>query len=281
MIRFPTNLDQIQTTGVFRAGGTDVQARINSGILIDPDIISLRDLNDLVGVVAMDDGGFQIGAMTRIQDAADALQDKGYQALVEAFHGLATPAIRRIATVAGNLFQDIRCPYYRMGQSCVHTSGEGCQAQHATTAHFSAIETSGCLAVHPSTCALALLAYQATVQWADGTRQPLQTALQQSSGKLCVAIILPPSTEQTGAWLRISSRAHAEWPLIEAVYSKRVTNGTMVFGAVAPQPMIVEFTQHTELQSQISQWKFRASMNYKQQLINAAITELINRVEGT
>jgi len=282
MISFPTDLTQITESTTFRAGGTDIQARINGGIFPTQNLISLRDLKELNGVTKReDDNVVQIGSMTPIHDAANALHGLGYQCLVEAFHGLATPGIRRVATVGGNLFQASRCPYYRRGISCLYTDGQDCPATAATTAHFSGLETTGCLAVHPSTCAMALLAYQATVVWHNGIEQPLSTALTKPRGELCVAINLPPSQEQMGAWVRISSRAHAEWPLIEGVYSKTETQGTMVFGALAPQPIVITFEQQEQLYKQLAKLQFRDTMTYKKQLLNPLVSELFQRVEGT
>jgi xanthine dehydrogenase YagS FAD-binding subunit len=152
------------------------------------------------------EGGLWIGGLATLSQLAVHPVVRGrYQALAEAAASAATPQIRNLATVGGNLCQWSRCWYFRSGVRCFLAGGDGCPAV-AGDHRFHAIFRSGpCISVHPSDPAVALLAFSARVivQGPGGRREvPLGSFIRQpgggpqqvdlSAGEFVVALSLPP-----------------------------------------------------------------------------------------
>ncbi len=103
--------------------------------------------------------------------AADAQIVRAYPGLAAAAGGLATPQIRHLATVGGNLAQRSRCWYFRNPHfDCFKKGGSDCPSRAGNHLYGVAFDLGPCVAPHPSTLAAALLAYDATV----ATRQAQQ-----------------------------------------------------------------------------------------------------------
>ena len=97
----------------FRAAGTDLSERRRTGVSRGP-IVDLVASTETTGIVWGSDGAARIGASTSIATiAADAQIARAYPGLAAAAGGLATPQIRHLATVGGNLAQRSRCWYFR------------------------------------------------------------------------------------------------------------------------------------------------------------------------
>jgi xanthine dehydrogenase YagS FAD-binding subunit len=212
--------------GEYRAGGTDLQERRRSGkstgLIID---LNALDLEDLVA----DDNGLSIGARTSIAAvASSAIVSAGWPALTKTARGLATPQIRAVATVGGNLTQRTRCPYYRHpALSCFKSGGTGCPARSGDHAFGVVIDQGPCVAPHPSSLGAAFLIYDALVEinngdcrpvaslWGDGSDPTCDHLLE--PGEIITAIHLPPAVkDERGGYFRAISRFEAEWPLVEA-----------------------------------------------------------------
>ncbi len=255
MIVFPQSLQQAASEkGVVRAGGTDVHERRRLG-LVSGTLVDLRDVTEAREIAAKDGGEIGIGALVRIATLAeDERIVAGYPALAEAAGGLATPQIRAVATVAGNLLQRNRCWYYRAPEAkCLKKGGDRCYARAGDHLYHSCFDLGPCVAVHPSTLAMALLAYDAKVDvvggagrtvaalLGDGTDARRDHALEE--GALVSAIVLPAARAgERSAYVRTISRARAEWPLVEAVARLGVESGAIkwaavAIGGVAPVPL--------------------------------------------
>jgi NADPH-dependent glutamate synthase beta subunit-like oxidoreductase/CO/xanthine dehydrogenase FAD-binding subunit len=118
------------------AGGTDLLGTLKDRILPDyPEtIINIKTIPDL-DYISEDGGGLKIGALARLEDIAQSPVVKGkYKLLAEAAQSVATPQIRRMGTIGGNLCQDVRCWYYRYPHQiggrilCYLKGGKGCYA---------------------------------------------------------------------------------------------------------------------------------------------------------
>jgi xanthine dehydrogenase YagS FAD-binding subunit len=251
MILFPTTVEQaVTSTGEYRAGGTDLQERRRSGKATGP-IVDLKYLpldaatEIAIGVapeevdvdrrarglkgVDVPFEGLIIGARTTVATIArDPRVQEGWPALSRTARGLATPQIREMATIGGNLLQHTRCPYARHAElSCAKSGGHGCPSREGDH-HFGVVIDQGpCVAPHPSSLGVALLVYNAMVQinevemlpvamlWGDGSDPTQNHTLRH--GELVTAIHLPhPKTKERGGYVRAISRFEAEWPLVEA-----------------------------------------------------------------
>jgi xanthine dehydrogenase YagS FAD-binding subunit len=241
----------------FRAAGTDLSERRRSGVSKGP----LIDIAGAPGTIDWGaDGAARIGAFTTIATiAADARIAQAYPGLAAAALGLATPQIRHLATLGGNLAQRSRCWYFRNPQiDCLKKSGADCPARSGNHLYSVAFDLGPCVAPHPSTMAAALLAYEAKVttdqrgglsigevlgDGASGADHAL------ASGEMIRSVELAlPVPGERALYKRAISRSHAEWPLVEVCVRAVVSAGTFQFiriaaGGIAPVPLRLEASE--------------------------------------
>jgi xanthine dehydrogenase YagS FAD-binding subunit len=238
----------------FRAAGTDLSERRRSGVSSGP-LIDIAAAPDMIGVAWGADGAARIGASTSIAAiAADARIADAYPGLAAAALGLATPQIRHLATLGGNLAQRSRCWYFRSPQiACLKKGGPDCPARTGNHLYHVAFDLGPCVAPHPSTMAAALLAYDAGIVTnqrkqltigellGDGSNGAADNAL--APGEMIEAVALPPPLAGERAFYkRAISRSHAEWPLVEVCARAVVSGGSFQFiritaGGIAPVPL--------------------------------------------
>src|ERR1700738_1084062 len=151
-------------TAEFRAAGTDLSERRRSGLSRGP-LIDIAAAPDTIGMDWGADGALRIGAFTTIAAiAADARIIDAYPGLAASALGLATPQIRHLATLGGNLAQRSRCWYFRNPDiACLKKGGADCPARTGNHLYSVAFDLGPCVAPHPSTVAAALLAYEAKI----------------------------------------------------------------------------------------------------------------------
>ncbi len=238
----------------YRAGGTDLSERRRSGVSQGP-LIDIAAAPDTVGIGWGADGAARIGAFTTIAAvAADARVAQAYPGLAAAAQGLATPQVRHLATLGGNLAQRSRCWYFRNPQiACLKKGGSECPARAGNHLYGVAFDLGPCVAPHPSTMAAALLAYEASVSTdrrsgltigdllGDGSNGTADHAL--APGEMIRGVELPsPVPGERALYKRAISRSHAEWPLVEVCVRAVVSAGAFQFirisaGGIAPVPL--------------------------------------------
>jgi xanthine dehydrogenase YagS FAD-binding subunit len=241
-------------TAEFRAAGTDLSERRRSGVSQGP-LIDITAAPDTIGMDWGADGAARIGAFTTIAAiAADARITHAYPGLAAAAQGLATPQIRHLATLGGNLAQRSRCWYFRNPHiACLKKGGPECPARTGNHLYSVAFDLGPCVAPHPSTMAAALLAYEAKIitdrrsgltigeVFGDGSNGAADHAL--VSGEMIRGVELPPPVPGERAFYRRAiSRSHAEWPLVEVCARAVVSAGSFQFiriaaGGIAPIPL--------------------------------------------
>jgi len=126
-------------------------------------IIDLEGVAGLRGIEEVD-GALRIGAMTTLNEVeTNPLIRQRFGLLAAAASKVASPQIRNIATLGGNVCQDTRCWYYRMGVSCYRAGGNTCYAAapNAQNREHALFGASRCVAVTPSDCGVALVALDA------------------------------------------------------------------------------------------------------------------------
>jgi xanthine dehydrogenase YagS FAD-binding subunit len=238
----------------FRAAGTDLSERRRSGISTGP-LIDIAAAPDMIGMQWSADGSLRIGALTSIAAiAADARIVSAYPGLAASAQGLATPQIRHLATLGGNLAQRSRCWYFRNPHiACLKKGGSDCPARSGNHLYSVAFDLGPCVAPHPSTMAAALLAYDAKVTtdkrngltigdvFGNGSNGAADNAL--LPGEKIESIELPaPLQGERALYKRAISRSHAEWPLVEVCARAVITDGVFQFirlaaGGIAPVPL--------------------------------------------
>jgi xanthine dehydrogenase YagS FAD-binding subunit len=241
-----------QAAAEFRAAGTDLSERRRSGVSRGPliDITSGER-----GISWGEDGAATLGALTTIAAiAADTRLGAAYPGIAASAQGLATPQVRHLATLGGNLAQRSRCWYFRNPHiDCLKKSGSTCPARSGNHLYGVAFDLGPCVAPHPSTMASALLAYDARITTdrrdgltiaellGDGSNGRADHAL--PLGEMITKIVLPaPLAGERGAYKRAISRTYAEWPLVEVCARVGIADGKfqlvrLAAGGIAPVPL--------------------------------------------
>ena len=238
----------------FRAAGTDLSERRRSGVSNGP-LIDIAAAPDMTGIQWGADGAARIGAFTSIAAiAADSRIVQAYPGLAAAALGLATPQIRHLATLGGNLAQRSRCWYFRDPHiDCLRKGGSDCPARSGNHLYSVAFDLGPCVAPHPSTMAAALLGYDASIVTdqrpgltigellGDGSSATSDHAL--APGEMIRSVELPaPLQGERAFYKRAISRSHAEWPLAEVCVRAVISQGVFQFvritaGGIAPVPL--------------------------------------------
>ena len=238
----------------FRAAGTDLSERRRSGVSTGP-LVDLVPAPDMTAIAWGGDGSARIGASVNIAAiAADAQLARAYPGLAAAAAGLATPQVRTLATLGGNLAQRSRCWYFRSPHiDCLKKGGAKCPAREGNHLFHVAFDLGPCIAPHPSTLAAALLAYEATV--ATDRRAALfipqllgnggngRADNELGDGEMIESVQLgAPIAGERALYKRAIGRTYAEWPLVEVVARAVVSGGSFQFvriaaGGLAPVPL--------------------------------------------
>lgn len=245
--------------GRANAGGTDLLGALKDGIYPEPPdlVVDLKSIPGL-DVIEEDSAGLHIGALTRLADiASSGTIRSGWSILAQAAQAVGSPQIRNMATLGGNLCQEVRCWYYRYPASlggsidCLRKGGPRCPAVKGDTRYHAIFEGRGCFAVCPSDAAVALAALDASavLEGPGGCRRelavqdlytPLGTVLE--SGELLTAVSVPrPASGSRSAFLKFTVREPIDFAVVSVAASLTLTEGLctdarVVLGAVGPRP---------------------------------------------
>jgi xanthine dehydrogenase YagS FAD-binding subunit len=213
----------------------------------------LIDINHLpLGKIEVTEAGVRIGALVRNSDLAyhEAVRTR-YPVLSEALLSGATPQIRNMATVGGNLLQRTRCPYFRdtFWPCNKRRPGSGCSALEGFNRSHAVLGTSDqCIATHPSDMCVALAALDAVIHTLGpkgegkipfgefhisyGDDPTKETVLQH--GELITAVELPATAFfRRSHYLKVRDRASFEFALASAAVVLEVKDGTITAARVA------------------------------------------------
>ena len=137
----------------------------------------LVDINSLpLDHIRVEGDQLVLGALARMSDVAAHAEVRALHPLIaETLVEGASPQLRNMASIGGNLLQRVRCPYFRMLDAACNkrTPGAGCAAREGLNAGHAIFGTSShCIATHPSDLAVTLVALDATlrVRGPRGTR---------------------------------------------------------------------------------------------------------------
>lgn len=166
--------DQHGDKGWILGGGQDTYGWLKDRAKHPEAMIDLTGIDALHGVRETSDG-IEIGATTTLREIIrDERIKRDYSLLVSAADVVASPQIRNVGTLAGNLTQDTRCWYYRRGLDCYRAGGNTCYANSTESMNreHCVFGASRCVAVSPSDTAIALTALDAkmVIQSLDGER---------------------------------------------------------------------------------------------------------------
>jgi xanthine dehydrogenase YagS FAD-binding subunit len=245
-----------ETTALI-AGGTDLLDALKSGVSAADLVIDLRGIAGLAGITP-EKGGLRIGAMTRIVDlAGEAVVARDHPGLKAAALSLATPQLRNVGTVGGNLCQRPRCWYYRDPQVvCRKKGGLNCFAYQGRNKYHALFGGNGCFIVYPSDLAPALISLgaTATIGTAKGDKViPLEAFYAGpdvdvtrenvlAKGQFLKGVWVPaPKAGQKSAYVKLEERGTWDFALVSAAAAGIMKDGALaeisiVMGGVAPIP---------------------------------------------
>ncbi len=156
------------------AGGTDLLGLIKDEIILPGDVVNLKGIDGLDRIAYRPGEGLTIGALATIAKVAgnEAVR-RSYTVLAEAASEIASPQLRNVGTVGGNLTQRPRCWYFRGDFPCAKKGGDTCFAFEGRNKFHCIIGGGPCYIVFPSDLAVALLALDAEVviHSPDGSRR--------------------------------------------------------------------------------------------------------------
>jgi xanthine dehydrogenase YagS FAD-binding subunit len=145
------------------AGGKDSLDWFKDRVKTPKAVIDVSELSDLKGIKETSNG-VRIGAMTTLTELENHKLIKSmFPGLALAASRVASPQIRNVGTIGGNLCQDTRCHYYRDGFPCYRAGGNTCYANTPTAMNreHTLFEASRCVAVTPSDTAPMMVALEA------------------------------------------------------------------------------------------------------------------------
>jgi xanthine dehydrogenase YagS FAD-binding subunit len=235
----------------FIAGGTDLLQ------LMKDEVERPRHLVDIAGLPfdqsSIGDDGARIGALVKMSDLADNSDlRRHYPVIAEALLASASPQVRNMATIGGNLLQRTRCTYFRdpgVAACNKRRPGSGCSAILGFNRLHAVLGGSDfCIAAHPSDLAVALSALDAAIELrgGDGVRTvPIndfylvpgdtpdrETVL--NAGEIITAVsVPPPPIGERSHYLKLRDRASFEFALVSAAVAVAVDDGRIRSARIA------------------------------------------------
>jgi xanthine dehydrogenase YagS FAD-binding subunit len=257
-------LQQLQTAnGASQplAGGTDLLTLMKADIAAPMQLINIKDIREIPRDITQTAEGMMLGALATLSDIElhPAIAQR-YPALAEAAAVAATPQLRNMATLGGNLLQRPRCWYFRNPRfHCWLKGGLDCQARDGQNQHHALFGGSPCVAVHPSDIAPALLALGAEVQlrgpggqrtlpldafFASPTDERRTETMLDDELVLSVRLPTPPQGTRS-TYLKAMDRKVWAFALVSVaavlrLEGRKIADARLVLGGVAPIPWRVQ-----------------------------------------
>jgi xanthine dehydrogenase YagS FAD-binding subunit len=223
------------------AGGTDLVPLLRDGLVSAETLVELRD------VVPSGVDGTKIGAGTTLAELE--VDPEIPAALLEACALAASPQLRAMGTIGGNLLQATRCWYWRLDFPCFLHGGSRCHARDGAHREHAIFGNERCASAHPSDPAAALLALGARLRTSKRElgieelyRLPTEddrdvTALE--PGELILELDVPRPEAST--YLKAMDRARWAFPLVGVAAARFETDGVrLALAGVAPIPWRIE-----------------------------------------
>ena len=302
-----------QQTASLAGGGSDLLGMIKDDLVAPDVVVNLKDLEDLREIEPHSQG-VRIGGLVTLQELSQhPLIRSQYTVLAEAAGTVATPQIRNVATVAGNICQRPWCWYFRQGFPCFKHGGDRCYSVVGQNQLHAIFGGGPSFIVHPSDTAPALMALEARFRIAgpDGERVvpasdffvlPREEVSRENilgPDEVLIEIELPPARQNVeSTYVKIMDREAWTHAVLSVAAVLEIDQGVcrmarIVLGAVAPIPwqlphverMLVGQRITTELagnagQAAVSQAQPLAKNGYKVPLTEALVRRTLLSLAG-
>jgi xanthine dehydrogenase YagS FAD-binding subunit len=255
-----------------KAGGNDLLDLAKRGVSTPEVVVDLSRVGGqhpappIDGITVPEGGQLEIGArvtLARIATSPDVLRI--FPAIAEAALEAATPQIRNVATLGGNLLQRPRCAYFRDPFfDCLKRGGKSCPALTGVHDEMAIFGNGKCCATHPSNLATALLAAGAAVVTVNGVDakgaptwgtyelaegffvRPEDDPLREAAlapGELLWAAFIPACP--VSAYVEVNQKQSYDWASVACaavlnVEGGKIADARIALGAVAPVPLLSE-----------------------------------------
>jgi xanthine dehydrogenase YagS FAD-binding subunit len=234
----PSDLAQVDS-GVPIAGGTEVVPLLREGLL------NADTLVDISNLVPRGIDGTHIGAGATLAELE--VDPQVPDALREACRLAASPQLRNMGTLAGNLLQATRCWYWRLDYPCRLHGGDRCHARDGEHREHAIFANDYCASAHPSDVAAALLGLGATLRTTrrelalrDLYRLPTPDDRRTTTlevGELILDVEVPPA--DASVYLKAMDRKRWSFPLVGVAAVRRGSEITLALAGVAPIPWLL------------------------------------------
>jgi xanthine dehydrogenase YagS FAD-binding subunit len=238
----PSSLAELEAAEgrVFLAGGTEVVPLLRDGLLAADTLV------DVGALVPRGVDGTRIGAGTTLAELeADA---RVPEALREACRLAASPQLRNMGTLAGNLLQATRCWYWRLEFPCRLHGGDRCHAREGEHREHAILANGFCASAHPSDVAAALLALGAAVRTSrrelglgELYRVPSEDdrrTTRLEPGELVLEVDVP--APDASVYLKAMDRKRFGFPLVGVAAARTAGATRVALAGVAPVPWLLE-----------------------------------------
>jgi xanthine dehydrogenase YagS FAD-binding subunit len=233
------------------AGGTDLLGTMKLYILPDDmhptTVVNLKTISPSLDYIKEEGGMLKVGALTRLEDIAKSSVVQGkWTALAEAAHKTASPHIREMGTIGGNICQLNRCWYFRKANNffdCVRKGGGMCYATAGDNRYHSIFGgVMACMAVNPSDTAPALVALNATIVTSKqeitaedffDVKVPKSTVLDDDE---IVTEIQVPDFSGKSAFVKFALRSSIDFPIVNCAAAINGGSARICLNAVFNNP---------------------------------------------
>lgn len=234
----------------YLAGGTTLVDLMREEVEIPESIVDINRLP--LNHIRAGDETLVIGALARMSEVAANEDVRRLQPLIaQTLIDGASPQLRNVASIGGNLLQRVRCPYFRMLDAPCNkrVPGSGCSAINGLNAGTAILGTSThCVATHPSDLAVSLVALDATLHVrgpggdrsfpvAELFRLPEDTPHLEHTllpGELIIEVRIPNIPyARTARYLKVRDRQSYEFALVSAAVALQVEDGNITGARVA------------------------------------------------
>lgn len=226
-------LSQLKDGAQVKAGGVDLLDRMKDGIEQPQRLVNIRNVGELRGIRETDEG-LTIGPLTTLAEISEEPSIRPqYQILADACGHAATPHIRNMATVGGNLLQRVQCWYYRSADfQCIRKGKDLCFAFDGLNQYHAIMDYSTCPSVAPSSAAVALLGLNASVELSSARRGKRTIGIKElyvvpdanptkftviEPDELLTAIVIPkPRPGTRSAYQKYGEKESFDWAIADA-----------------------------------------------------------------
>jgi xanthine dehydrogenase YagS FAD-binding subunit len=245
---------------VLKAGGTDLLDLMKEGLVQPKTLIHIRNIPGMGNITVDRGGGLMLGANVTLADIEKNMDIKSkYLALHQAVASAATPQIRTMATIGGNLVQRTRCWYFRSAEhQCLRKGGETCFAKNGENENHAILNNGTCVSVHASSVSTALMAFDAVVMIINGKNEMKEVPIEEffvgpgedastetilKDDEIITGITLPAQGSNSKSYyIKQGPRKSYDWSIADvAVVLKmngsRCEDARLVLGAAAPTPL--------------------------------------------